>query len=517
MRHRWHNQRWSGYAFAAASVGIASVILFPLRDVLSAPVVMLFFVPIIVGVARVFGTRASATAAVLAFLFLDLLYVPPYYQLTVASLPEWIGLMIFLAVALISGQQTGRLREREQAAVRRQTELELLNRLSFHIASEYSLTTTAEYVAQQVASGAATARVALYRCGTDGEAVAVAHAGEGGPALEEAAFAQWVLDSNRAVGYGSVADGPSGQVASVGRDEALPGITADALYLPLQTAVGLEGVLVARPSEPGWFGTDESRLLVSVANLTAAAFERERLADEAAHSQALRETDRMKSTLVSSVSHELKTPLAAATARVTGLLEEGGACDVERVHDELSAVAEDLAHLDGSIGDLLDLSRLESDAWRTRLEPEDVADILGTALSRLPRPWRSRVRFELQPDLPPVWADFAQLARAFVNLLENALAYSPEEALVVVGSATREEHVEVWVEDRGPGVPDLEKARVFDKFYRGSAASSAPTGTGLGLAITSEIARAHNGAVRVEDAVPYGARFVLELPAAGER
>ncbi|NTU72388.1 MAG: DUF4118 domain-containing protein [Coriobacteriia bacterium] len=514
----WRQQlsRGGGYPLAVGAVGIAALIFFPLRGVVSAPVVMLFFVPIIVAVARIAGTKPSATAAALAFLFLDLLYIPPYYRLTIASLPEWIGLMVFLVVALISGQQTGRLREREQAALRRQAELELLNRLTFRIASEYSLAATAEYVTGQLTVVGNARRVALYRPDGAGNARCVNSSGESEPATEEARFAEWVLTNDKAVGpEGPSAEPGEPRVVTVSQADALPGVTADAVYLPLQTVDGLEGVLVAQPVSPSGFGADESRLLISVANLTAAAFERERLADEAAHSQALRETDRMKTTLVSSVSHELKTPLAAATARVTGLVEEGSACDEARVRSELEAVSEDLARLDSSIGDLLDLSRLESDAWRPRLVAEDVSDILGTALSRLPRLHAARIRFDLSPDLPPVSADFAQLARAFVNLMENALAYAPADSSVLVSARSEDGAVRVVVEDRGPGVPDAEKARVFEKFFRGSASSSAPAGTGLGLAIATEIVRSHHGTLVVEDADPVGARFVMTLPTAG--
>jgi two-component system, OmpR family, sensor histidine kinase KdpD len=219
---------------------------------------------------------------------------------------------------------------------------------------------------------------------------------------------------------------------------------------------------------------------------------------------------------VSSVSHELKTPLAAATARVTGLLEEGESCDAVRVHDELSAVAEDLGRLNDSIGDLLDLSRLESDAWEPHFDSYDVRDILGTVLSRLSAVQRDRMRFDLPADLPEVRADFAQLARAISNLVENALEYSPADTSVKVGAHVRGTALEIWVEDSGPGVPDSEKSQVFEKFYRGAASAHVPSGTGLGLTIAREILRTHRGTLRVEDKQGQGARFVLSLPLGDE-
>lgn len=505
-----------GYPFAVVSVAVVTVACLPFRAVLAAPTVMLLYVPVIVGVARVCGVRQSATAAVLSFLALDLLFIPPYYRLTVASLPEWIGLMVFLIVALVAGQQTGQLRQRECAALRRQRELELLNLLSFRIAAEKSAESTAAFIVGQVAEVLGARRAALY-VGADAAGSAarcLASAGETAPSSGEEALVAWVLRRGKGI------SGPL-EAGAVWRDElewvrpdaAIPGVVAEGLYVPLQTSDSLEGVLFAMPgeAESGAWG-DEAGPLAAVANLAASALERTRLEVEAAHATALREADRLKTTLVSSVSHELKTPLAAATARVTGLIEEGDAVRPERLREELSAVEADLGRLNGSIGDLLDLSRLESDTWQPHFEQHELGDVLGTVLSRLHADERERVRFELDADLPLVSVDFAQLARAITNLIENALAYSAAESVLVAASATSD-GLALRIEDRGPGVPDAEKPRIFEKFFRGAASSSAPAGTGLGLAITREIVLSHEGTVRVEDAAPHGARFVLELPA----
>jgi two-component system sensor histidine kinase KdpD len=133
--------------------------------------------------------------------------------------------------------------------------------------------------------------------------------------------------------------------------------------------------------------------------------------------------------------------------------------------------------------------------------------------SRLLPSQRERVHFDLPGSLPTVYVDFAQLARALTNLVETALVYSRAPEPVRVGAAGRGDDVDIWVEDCGPGVPSEEKSRVFDKFFRGAASDSAPAGTGLGLTIAREIARSHDGRLRVEDVGPHGARFVLTLPA----
>jgi two-component system, OmpR family, sensor histidine kinase KdpD len=507
-----------GYPFAVAVVAVAALVLFPTRELLPSPTIMLLFVPVIIGIARVAGVRVSAVASVLAFFLLDLLFVPPYYHFNVASVSEWIGLLVFLIVALASGQQTAQLRERERAAIRSRDELALLNRLSFRIATEKSVTAIAEFIVTEVAAVLGDRRAALYSATSrDNAPQCLAQAGLARPSTGEAEFVSWVLSTSKAVAMPQ-AEGvpPDLRIVSVGATEAIPGITAEGAFIPLQTSTGLEGVLFAQPAEPGGPTAGDARLLAAVANLAAASLERQRLAADAAHAEALREADRLKTTLVSSVSHELKTPLAAATARVTGLVEEGEGCDAARVHEELSAVAEDLSRLNDSIGDLLDLSRLESDAWHPAFEAHDVRDILGTVLSRLPASQRNRLHFELPDDLPDVRADYAQLARALSNLVENALAYSPSDSEVLVSARHSGDFVQLRVEDHGPGVSAAEKSRIFEKFYRGEAASRAPSGTGLGLAIAREIVRTHGGTLQVEDAAPHGARFVMTIPAARE-
>jgi signal transduction histidine kinase len=199
---------------------------------------------------------------------------------------------------------------------------------------------------------------------------------------------------------------------------------------------------------------------------------------------------------------------------VTGLLGETGDYDQRRLREEMTAIEDELSRLDAAIGDLLDVSRLESDSWRRVTDLYEVGEILGSVASKLTPQQSERVRFQIPETVPFVEADFSQLVRALDNVVENAIAYSPVEEPVTVRVASDDEHVSVIVEDRGPGVPDAEKVRVFDKFYRGAASAAVPGGTGLGLAIAREIVNSHGGRIWVEDAAPRGARFIVQLPVA---
>ena len=265
-----------GYPLAVVSVAVVALLLLPFRALLPSTTVMLLFVPVIIGVARVAGVRPSATAALLAFLALDLLFVPPYYRLTVASLPEWLGLLVFLLVALISGQQTARLRSRERAAIRRQGELALLNRLSFRIASEQSVDAIAEFIVAQVAEVLGASRAALYAAtSATSTPQCLAQAGLARPSRGEAALVAWVLRTSKAIGMPPAQGVPYDQrIVSVGSADAIPGVAAEGVYIPLQTSTSLEGVLFAEPSaEEGDLTTDDARVLAAVANLAATSLE----------------------------------------------------------------------------------------------------------------------------------------------------------------------------------------------------------------------------------------------------
>jgi two-component system sensor histidine kinase KdpD len=504
--------RGGGYPLAVLAVAAVVAAILPFRAVLPPPAVMLACVPVIVALAYAAGPGPSAVSALAAFVAVNFFFVPPYHRLSVSSPSEWVALVVFLLVALVSGQQAARVRERELTAVRRRNELELLNRLSFRIAGENAPESTAQFVAEQVAAVLGAERASVY-VGTTGAGAprCIGSAGAPSSTSGEAALVAWALRNTTAIGLPEGDEASAAELPSVAADGAIPGIIADGVYLPLMTGGSPEGVLfVSFPASK--ITPVHGRFLVAVANLMAAVFERQRLEEESARAAALKESDRLKSTLVSSVSHELKTPLAAATARITGLIDEFGGEPDSRSRQELVAVAEDLGRLNDSIADLLDLSRLESDAWRPQFEQHEIGDVLGTVVARMSADDRARVRFELAPELPLVAVDFAQLARAITNLIDNALRYSPAEQDVVVGAAVEGGELRLWVLDRGPGVADAEKPLVFDKFFRGAASGVAPGGTGLGLAICHEIVRSHGGNVWVEDGDAGGARFILALP-----
>jgi len=268
---------------------------------------------------------------------------------------------------------------------------------------------------------------------------------------------------------------------------------------------------VGGPIGGGRYKAAELDFLGVTAEVIAAYLEREQLQKAVAEAAATESSNRLKSSLLSSLSHELKTPLAAVTATITGLLEEGAAEDPQ-MREELLSATEDLRLLERRIGDLLDVSRLEGSGWAPNLDWNDPRDICSEVLAHVPASSRPRITCRFQPELPIMRFDLVHLSRALYHLVENALAYAPSGTPVVLGGSSSDDVVRFWVEDSGPGVRPEEKELVFEKFHRGEAGSTVPGGTGLGLTIASDIVRYHGGCIRIEDVKPQGARFVIELP-----
>jgi K+-sensing histidine kinase KdpD len=250
--------------------------------------------------------------------------------------------------------------------------------------------------------------------------------------------------------------------------------------------------------------------------------ERRRLAEEAAAVARLRAADELKTTLLSAVSHDLKTPLASIMASIANLKKRKAASDGQEGDlDTLAAIEEETKRLSALVSDLLDLSRLESGSWRPAREWYDLSDVLGTSLARLDEAAAGRVRIELPDDLPMVRMDGVQIAQVLWNLLDNAVKYSPPDAPVTVHACMSGPELHVAVADCGPGVPAPEQERIFRPFYRAAVPANGSRslpdahvpGTGLGLAICRGLVDAHGGRIWVESDGASGARFCFALPA----
>ncbi|HLG69414.1 MAG TPA: ATP-binding protein, partial [Chloroflexota bacterium] len=285
------------------------------------------------------------------------------------------------------------------------------------------------------------------------------------------------------------------------------------VYVPLRVESRVEGVLVVGEKKAGGYGDrGDSELLLAFANQLAIAVQRDALAEQETRARAIQESDRLKSALISSVSHELKTPLAAIKASVTSLSDDGHSADIR--HELTDSINRETDRLTRLVSNLLDMSRLEAGAVHPRLELTSMADVVSDVLDRIEPVTRGRhIDLQLAEPLPPTWIDFVLVGQVLANLLDNAVRYSPPDARISVSAEVVNDQVRVTVFNEGSHIPDAELDRLFDKFYRLGAQTG---GSGLGLAIARGIVEALGGRIWAENVGRRGVAFTFTLPAVME-
>lgn len=449
------------------------------------------------------GTKAGVAFALSVFLLFVVVAVAKG-DFARDSLDLFVDLFLFLGVALAQGVQTGHLRQREMAAAENQRRMSLLSRLSERLVPAASSSALHECLAE-LRDLMKASRASLFLADDGGELVA--------QAPDEA---QWFAERPEATAlvsrvFARCANGSGAGPCRPQQGNAAGREGGGGAAVPLAASGGPLGILYVSEPKRGRYGAVELDFLGIAAEMIATYLEGEQLQTAMSAAAAAEAASRLKSNLVSSVSHGLKTPLAAAAATITGLLE-GGVVGDESTRRELSSASEDLHVLDERIGDLMDISRLEGTGWQPNLDWNDPADICSSVLSRVPAASRSRVECCFPAGLPIARFDLVQMTHALYHLVENALAYSPPDAPIVLSASSDARLVRFSVEDSGSGVQEEEREFIFEKFRRGSSGTLAHDGTGLGLTIASEIVRYHGGRIYIQDVCPHGSRFVIELP-----
>ena len=311
----------------------------------------------------------------------------------------------------------------------------------------------------------------------------------------EMGVAQWVFDHGERAGLGT---------------DTLPG--SSALYLPLVGSTGAIGVVAVRPTQSHLLlDPDQLHLLESLIDQTALAIERTKLAEEAQRAHVQAETERMRNAILSSVSHDLRTPLATITGAASSLLDDSGRIDAASKHELARSICEEAGRLDRLLRNLLEMMRLEAGAVQLKKEWLTLEEVVGAALGRLERRLRDHVlQTKIPPDLPLVRVDGVLLEQVVINLVENALKYAPLGTPIDLTASAGDREVVVEVADRGPGLPPGEEGRIFEKFYR--LQPDREGGVGLGLTICRGIVEAHGGRIWAENRSGRGALFRFTIP-----
>jgi len=469
-------------------------LVFPYVD--RSDLIMLYLVGIMLAAVR-FGRGPSTVAALLSVAAFDFFYVPPFFTFAVSDVQYVLTFAVMLAVGLLISTLTSRIRMQIEVARVRERRTAALYSLSRELAQLRHKVSIATCAARHIGETLG-ARVAVLLPDERGQLVPVQ--GTDAPLVadpRELSVARWAFEH-----------GPAGR-----NTDTLPG--AAATHLPLIAAGRTIGVLSVESGERPR-DTAAAQLLETLGSQTALALHRVLLAQEAQSAELRARAEELRSSLLSSVSHDLRTPLATITGAATTLLEGGPGLPREVHHDLADAIREEAERLARLVGNLLDMSRLESGELVLQREWTPIEEPIGAALDRLEGQLAGReVDVHVEPGLPLVALDALLMEQLLMNLLENTMKYTPPGTPITITATRDGESIALELLDRGPGIPEDALPRIFDKFVR-AGGPPGMQGVGLGLAICRAVAEAHGGSITAGKRPGGGAVFRVTLPIGGE-
>jgi two-component system sensor histidine kinase KdpD len=483
--------------------------------------ILLIFLMAVIGAAIAWGLFPSLFACVLSVAAFNFFLVPPLYTFTIADAENALALFVFFVVALIVSNLTAALRSQIGSAQARAQTTAALYAFSRQLAGIGARDELLRATTRQISAMLDVSTVLLLPAGQGGAVELVCAYPPDcrlDPADRRAARDCWehcaAAAPRDAVTGGAATRGAATRGAATGPEAAAP---SGRLFLGMRTDAGAVGVIgVARaPGEPS-LTPEERRLLDALADQAAVAVERVTLAGVVAEAKMLAETERLRSALLTSISHDLRTPLAAILGAVSSLRQYADRYDAAQREELLATVQGEAERLNRFVANLLDMTRLESGALELRLDVFDLAEIVGAALHRAGDVLaRHRVTVDIAPDLPLVRVDAVLLEQVLFNLLDNAAKYAPTASRIALQARPERNSVVIEISDEGPGIAPADCERVFDKFYRVQAQDRRRAGTGLGLAICRGFVEAHGGRITAHNRSDRsGAILRITLPAA---
>jgi two-component system sensor histidine kinase KdpD len=483
-----------GYAAGVAITLVAAVVAwfsFGRREL--ADVAMTLLLGVVV-VAMRFGHGPSLAAAVTSVLTYDFFFVPPYLSFAVSDFSHIVTFGVMFFVAVVISSLTKRIRDQADAARSRELRTATLFTLSRELSTAASREALLETATRHVHEVFGVQVVALL----PGSSGSLETAPDDTAALtdNDRGVADWAWTHQKPAGAGT---------------DTLP--MARGLFLPLRGSRERVGMLAlfAGSEAPRWDDPDERQLLHTIAGLVGSAIERTQLSEEARRAALRVETEQLRNALLSSVSHDLRTPLGVVTGATSALLEESGPKDEAQRRELLRTAHGEALRLNRLVGNLLDMTRLEAGALKVQKDAQPIEEVVGAALNRVDDRLRGReVETHLPEDLPLVPLDPVLIEQVLINLLENATKYTPQGSPIEIAVRAFDGEVRVEVNDRGPGVSKVDAPRIFDKFYRAREVEGG--GVGLGLTISNGIVTAHGGRMWVEERPGGGASFRFTLP-----
>ncbi|HJY39945.1 MAG TPA: DUF4118 domain-containing protein, partial [Steroidobacteraceae bacterium] len=487
---------WERYAWALSTTAVCTAIAFLMYPFFEPTNIVMAYVlgSTIAGIR--FGRGPATVAAVANVLAFDYCFVPPQYTFSVSDFQYLITFIVMLTVTLVIANLMASVRQQTRVAGARQRRTALLYAMSRELAATRGVSAMARVAVRHVTEVFDCKAVVLLpdengRLHYPREAPI-----DGSFEKADLSIAQWVVDHGKRAGLDS---------------DTLP--AAPALYVPLSDERQRLGVLAVLPENRRRVQLPEQRhLLETFAGQLGLAMERARLAEQAEAALVAAETESLRNTLLASISHDLRTPLAVITGASSTLAERGQDLDESSRATLARSIELKAREISELVSNVLDLMRFESGQIALRRDWESLDDLVGSALARVEERLREYpVEVQIPADLPPIYVDADLIVQTLANLFDNVTKYTPAGTRVRVAARAEDEWVCVIVDDEGPGLPAAGRDRLFDKFQRGRDEGTV-VGAGLGLAICRAIVTAHGGEIRAGDRPGGGARFEFTLP-----
>jgi two-component system sensor histidine kinase KdpD len=491
--------RWWRYVLGMALIALSTLLGLAMRPHFSPiSIIMIYLLSVVIS-AFYLGLGPAMLVSVLGVLLFDFFIIPPYLTFAVSDTEYVFTFIVLLVVGIVVSYLTSRVRRESRVARKRAAETATLYALSRNLTNTMEMEATIRAIINS-AKETFGRDVAIFLPDDQNKEILKRHAENPNLVIDknEVAAAVWSFQHQKKVGQST---------------DTLP--NAKALYLPLNTARGVVGVMALWVSDTtSQLTIEQTRLLEAFADLAAVAIERTQLAEEARNAQILAATEKLQAALLNSISHDLRTPLVSIIGVLTSLKEEGmGLDDVARTN-LIQVATEEAERLNHLIANLLDVSRIEAGAIRISRQPSDVQDIVAVALEQSgSRSGNRPIKLDISSALPFVSVDFGLIVQALVNILDNALKYSPPDSPIEISGRQVAPEVEIEVADQGSGIPPEDLQHVFDKFYRVHRPDNV-TGTGLGLSISKGIIEAHGGRIVAGNRPGGGTIIRLTLPVA---
>ena len=488
--HRPLGRYLLGLLLVAAATGLSALI-----DPYISPTNLIVIYLLAVVVAAVYLGRGPAViTSILGVLAFDYFFVPPHLTLAVANTEYLLTFFGLLGVGLVISQLTARVREQAEAVQHREVQTVEL----YELGRDLTVAANLEEVIQ-----AAIAHVGQ----TFSREVAVFLPENNSPKVYATSPGLSISDNDLAVATWAL---EHGQEAGRGTG-TLP--EASMLYQPLKTMRGVVGILGVKPIDPTRHMTrDQHRTLDAFANQIALAIERARLAEQARQTEMLEITEKLQTALLNSISHDLRTPLVSITGALSSLADDQIHLDESARRSLIETAGEEADRLNRLVGNLLDMTRLESGAMRFKKEASDIQDLVGSALEELGQRIGNRsINIDIPTELPLIQLDFVLVERVLVNVIDNAMKYSTADTPIEIKAHAAGAFMEIEVADRGTGIPPEDLTRIFDKFYRVQRPDNV-SGTGLGLSISKGIVQAQGGFIAAENRQGGGTIITISLP-----